>query len=340
MSWWRKVLNLPEKKSKGGDDFTDALASRSERAQGTPSNPTSTPPAPNAGWAEEADGSRAVRWGLRTAVYCVLALMTALGVRSIVFPPGQESPRQQRDPQAQARKDDVPEEAAQQVAARFARSYLTWSHNDSKVRDSELAADLPKGADAKAGWDGNGTQLVAQTIPGRVTQTRPHQARVSVDVRVSAVTGTGARARTVSSWRGLEVPVAESGGRVLVTGQPALVGVQQPVEWTEPEPPDTDAGLGQSTRGAVEAFFKVWAAGTADQATAPGARIAPLGDGMSLHSVDAWTVETGSGARRSGIASVRWRLAGAVLQQSYRVTITQVSAGGVSRWQVWKVTSQ
>jgi hypothetical protein len=337
----RKALGLPKKESAGGDELSDALARKSGRAAGGESEKISAPPdAANSGWAEEEEGSRAARWGLRAVVYGVLGLMAVLGIRSIVFPPRDTAPQQQTDPQEQAQKDDVPEAAAQQVAARFARSYLTWSHDNPKTRQDELAADLPKGADLGAGWNGSGSQAVAQTIAGPVTQTRPHQARVSVDVRVSSTTGTGKKARTVSAWRGLEVPVAESGGRILVTGQPALVGMREPVQWTAPDPGAGDADLALSTHDGVEDFFKAWVAGTADQASAPGATIAPLGSGMAFGSLDAWTVEKSSGSRRTGLAAVTWRLAGAELQQTYRVTVAQVSASGASRWQVWQVSAQ
>ncbi|MDJ0346963.1 conjugal transfer protein [Streptomyces sp. H10-C2] len=342
MSWWRKVLSLPEKKNAGGDEFADAVSARAgqRRADDGTTTPAAAAGAAPGGWAEEEDSSRAGRWSLRIVVYCVLGLMAFLGVRSIAFPPRTAVPLQQANPQAEARKDDVPEAAAQQVAARFARSYLTWSQDNPKAREADLAADLPKDADAKSGWDGNGQSTVAQTIPGQVTQTGPHQARVSVAVRVAATTGQGPKARTISSWRGLEVPVADSGGRVLVTGQPALVGVQQPAEWKAPDAPDTDANLSQATRAGIDTFFKAWVAGTADQAAAPGAKIAPLGDGMELRSVDTWSVEAGAGARRTGLATVRWKVAGAELQQTYRVTIAQVSASGATRWQAWQVTSQ
>ncbi|MFI7087542.1 conjugal transfer protein [Streptomyces anulatus] len=273
-------------------------------------------------------------------LYLVVGLMAFLGVRSVLFPPDTAAPPAPADPQAQARADDVPEAAAQQVAARFARNYLTWSKDNPTAREKELAADLPKDADATAGWDGNGAQLVAQTIPGQVTHTGPHQARVVVDVRVSTTTGQGKKARSVSSWRGLEVPVAETGGRVLVTGQPALIGAQQPVPWTAPEVPDEDTDLSRSTRSGIESFFTAWVAGTAEQAAAPGAKISPLGEGIALRSVEAWRVEAGSGARRTGVATVRWSVAGAELQQPYRVTIAQVSASGASRWQVWQVSAQ
>ncbi|MFH0246371.1 conjugal transfer protein [Streptomyces sp. HK10] len=342
MTWWRKVLGLPGRKPSGGDELADALASRTRRAAEEPDRKPPGKASEALGWAEEDEGSGSViarRAGLGI-VWLVIGLLAFAGVRAILWPPQQQETAPKADPRVEAQKDDVPEAAAQQVAARFARSYLTWSEDSPQAREEELARDLPQGADTKAGWNGEGYQLVAQTIPGEVTQTRPHQARVVVDVRVSTTVGKGAKARTVSSWRALEVPVAESGGRVLVTGQPALVGLEEPVEWKAPEDPDTDTAMTEATRTAVEDFLKAWAAGTEDQTTAPGATIAPLGSGVRLHSLDSWAVRAGSGAHRTGIATVSWQIAGAQLQQTYRVTLAQVSANNASRWQVWQVTAQ
>ncbi|WP_019061424.1 conjugal transfer protein [Streptomyces prunicolor] len=353
MKLLRKVFGLPKKKKAGGEEFADALASRSRRKAGEQPEADTTEDAATAqahaparrpdtsAWAEEDEGSGSVfarRTG-RIAVWAVIGLFAFIGVRSVIAPQ-QPTATPKTSPQTEAAKDDVPDAAAQQVAARFARSYLTWSQDDPASRATELARDLPKGADTKAGWDGHGLQLVAQTIPGEVTQTSAHQARVSVDVRVSSTQGAGSKAKSVSSWVGLEVPVAEAGARVIVTGQPALVGLAQPVTWEEPGSPDTDAALSERTRTTVANFFEAWVDGTADQSAAPGAKIAPLSDGLAWHSLDTWALQTGSGSRRTGLATVRWELAGAELQQTYRVTLTQVSADGASRWQVWLVTSQ
>ncbi|MCZ1021402.1 conjugal transfer protein [Streptomyces noursei] len=273
-------------------------------------------------------------------MWLVIGLLAFAGIRAILWPPQQHQSEPKADSQTQTHQDEVPEAAAQQVASRYARSYLTWSQDNPKAREDELKRDLPTGADAKAGWNGEGTSLVAQTIPGDVSQTRPHQARVRVDVRVSTTTGTGKNARTLSSWRVLEVPVADSGGRVLVTGQPALVGLEQSTQWQAPPDPETDTAFTASTRAAVTDFLQAWATGTPGQTTAPGATIAPLGAGIKLHSLDGWAAQTGSGSHRTGIATVRWEFAGAELQQTYRITLAQVSANNASRWQVWQVTSQ
>ncbi|MEU5430781.1 conjugal transfer protein [Streptomyces olivoreticuli] len=277
----------------------------------------------------------------RVAVWTVIALAAFTGVKSWFFPAQSKAPVQKADTGAdEARKDEVPVEEAQQVAARFARSYLTWSEKTPETRDRELAADLPKGADVKLGWDGHGDQQVAQTIPGAVTQAGGKRARVMVSVRVSVTTTQGKQQQTVTSWRGLDVPVASTGSRVIVTGQPALVGMPGAVSYKPAALPETDSEMSDSTQQVVKDFLAAWAGGNEAQAAAPGAQIAPLGGQMQLGTLDGWTVDAGSGEQRTGTATVRWKVGGSVLQQAYRITLTQVSASGSTRWQVAALTAK
>lgn len=335
MSVLRKILGLPQKAVEGGDDTDPEAAAEIPRTTGAGRADTA------AGWDEEREssGRSAARKAGRFAIWAVICLAALTGVRTWVFPAQQPAPVTQADPQAEARKTSVSEPEAQQVAARFARSYMTWNSQAPQGRERELAADLAKGADPKMGWDGSGTQLVAQTIPGPVTRTGYKRATVLVDVRVSVTSGPPGKETTVTSWRGLSVPVAESGGRVLVSGQPALVGLPGPVDYTAAAQPESDSALSASTRDTLKTFLAAWAAGTQDQAAAPGAAIAPLGPGITLDALDSWAVDAGTGERRTGTATLRWSLGGARLQQTYRITLTQVSAATATRWQVQAVAA-
>ncbi len=343
MSALRKMLNLPPKEPKGGEEGIPAPADHvpeGPAAAGGEVKEARTPAA--LGWAEEEEssGRSAVRKAGRIAIWLVIFLAAFTGVRTWIFPAKPPAPVEQVDELAEARRNNVPELEAQQVAARFARSYMNWNSQAPDLRAKELAADLAEGIDPKLGWDGAGMQLVAQTIPGAVTQVGGKRARVSVDVRVSVVTGTGKNQRTVSSWRGLEVPVAQGAGRVVVTGAPALVGMPKTAGYKAPDGPEADSQLSGTTRDTVKTFLTSWAAGSADQAAAPGANIQPLGGGMAMDALDSWVVDAGTGDKRSGTATVRWKVGGAQLQQTYQVTITKVSASSASRWQVEAVTAK
>ncbi|MEV6421849.1 conjugal transfer protein [Streptomyces sp. NPDC051662] len=342
MSALRKMLNLPEKEPKGGEHKAAVPAVNS--TPGAPADAGAGPSESNwnaVGWAEESEssGRSFARRAGRVVIWSVIGLAAFTGVRTWVFPAKPPAVAPQVDQQAEARRNDVPVDEAQQVAARFARSYLSWSSQAPQLRARDLAMDLPKDADPKMGWDGQGLQQVSQTIPGTVTQAEGKRARVRVDARVSYSVKSGGKDVAVSRWLGLEVPVAESDGRVLVTGQPALVGMPTATSYTIPGAADADSAMSSGTRQTVKDFLTAWAAGSEDQAAAPGSRIPPLGGGLQLDSLDSWTVDAGTGEKRTGTATVRWRLAGAQLQQTYRITLTQVSANTATRWQVSEVTS-
>jgi hypothetical protein len=345
MSVLRKMLNLPDKETKDGEEgHPDASADAAGKPESSRTDEGSgqarTPPA--LGWAEEQESSGTLfaRRAGRVTVWAVFALLAFTGLRTLVFPSDQPVVPAQPNAEAQARKDDVPEAEAQQVAARFARSYLTWDSRNPDGRAKELEVDLAKGIDPKLGWDGSGYQLVAQTIPGAVTQAGHKRARVTVDVRVSVVTTSGGKQQTVSSWRGLEVPVAQASGRVVVTGQPALVGLPEAVTYKAADEPENDTTLASATRETVTSFLEAWAEGSQDQAAAPGADIPGLGADVAFASMDSWSVDVGSGDQRTGTAAVRWKVGGAHLQQTYRITFTKVAAGSASRWQVSAVTAK
>ncbi|GLF98287.1 conjugal transfer protein [Streptomyces yaizuensis] len=342
MSALRKMLNLPEKERTGGEN--KAASPQDYAASEPPADGGKGPSDPGwnaVGWAEESEstGRSFARRAGRVVIWSVIGLAAFTGVRTWVFPAKPPAVAPQVDVQAEALRNDVPVDEAQQVAARFARSYLSWSSEAPQLRARDLARDLPKGADPKMGWNGEGLQLVSQTIAGKVTQAEGKRARVLVDVRVSYTVQSDGKDASVSQWLGLEVPVAESGGRILVTGQPALVGMPTATDYKIPDIADTDAAMSNSTRQTVKDFLTAWAVGGEDQAAAPGSRIAPLGGGVQLDSLDSWAVDVGSGDKRTGTATVRWKLAGAQLQQTYLFTLTQVSANTGSRWQVSQVTA-
>ncbi|MGW1290368.1 conjugal transfer protein, partial [Streptomyces sp. NPDC002586] len=276
----------------------------------------------------------------RAMIWTVFGLLAFTGLRTLVFPTEHQAAPAQPNAEAQARKDAVPEAEAQQVAARFARSYLTWDSSNPDGRAKELVGDLAKGIDPKLGWDGTGYQAVAQTIPGAVTQVGHQRARVSVDVRVSVVTAVGGKQQTISTWRALEVPVARASGRVVVTGQPALVGMPDAVTYQAADDAENDTALASATRDTVTSFLQAWAEGSQDQAAAPGADIPSFAGDVAFTALDSWTVDVGSGDERTGTAAVRWKVGGAHLQQTYRITLTKVAAGSASRWQVSAVTAK
>ncbi|MBB6440062.1 conjugal transfer protein [Streptomyces candidus] len=275
----------------------------------------------------------------RGLVWFVVVLAAVTGVRAWFIPPKASAP------QAPAVKAEAayPDAAAQAVAARFARAYLGWDENKAEEREQLLASVLPPDADATMGWDGNGRQDVLAVQPGAVTKTKNAQARVRVEVLVRPGVEAGPAkdkkkappVQKAARWVGLDVPVAESAGEIVVTGRPGLVGIPK----HGPEAPDTpttetDPALSTQTNAAVDKFFSAYAAGDIDAVTAPGATVPALPAGVEYKGLVSWSADAGRGDSRTGTALVSWSLGGASVEQVYRVTITRVSTSDAHRWQV------
>jgi hypothetical protein len=308
------------------------LAKTHQQASG-PIGPQSPAPAPAAPWVphDEKSGTRALRRFGRGLLWSVVVLAAVTGVRSWIVPPKVHVP----PPAPVKQADPYPAADAQATAAMFARAYLSWDDATAPARASALAMLLPAGSDTTMGWDGHGHQDVLDVLPAAVTPGDQGQARVRVLVLVRAGAAQGAPALP-SRWVALEVPVAQSAGRMVVTGEPGLVGV--PAEG--PAAPrltvaEADPALTGPTRLIVDQFFKSYATtGGTSAATAPGATIPPLPSGMTYNGLTSWSIDAGSGDTRTGTARVSWLVAGAAVEQTYRVSLTRVSSASAQTWQV------
>ncbi|MGI5353549.1 conjugal transfer protein [Streptomyces sp. CA-250714] len=297
---------------------------------------TRTPVTP---WAihEEKSGTRALVTAGRIALWAVVALAAITGVRSWFWP---NEPAPAPPPKVQ-QGPTYPVQDAQAVATRFAYSYLTWDEAKPEERTKALARDMPKGMDTSAGWNAKGQQSVLIVQPGRVDELGDKRARVHVDALVSTPGETGKGKKTPPAeqkWVGLEVPVLYTSGRIVVTGQPGIVGVPTSgPSVTDQNTVDSDVELSAHTQSTVETFFTEYAKGESDTVTAPGATVPPLPAGMTLLDVQSWNVDKGKGDDRTGTAVVRWQIGGAELEQTYRVELTRVASAAAERWQVAEV---
>ncbi|WP_171053413.1 conjugal transfer protein [Streptomyces marianii] len=289
---------------------------------------------------DERSGAVFVRRLGRGLVWFVLILAAVTGVRAWFIPPKVEAPKA---PTVKA-EATYPDEEAQLVAARFARAYLGWDEAKKDERAQLLASVLPANSDTTMGWDGNGRQDVLAVQPGAVTESSNDQARVRVDVLIRPVAEAEpakkgkkatAPAEEPARWIGLDVPVVETSGRVVVTGRPGLVGIPKSGP-NAPELPTTktDPELSTQTESAVDKFFAAYAEGDTDAVTAPGASVPALPAGVEYGGLVSWSADAGSGDSRTGTALVSWSLGGAKVEQVYRVTITRVSSSDAHRWQV------
>ncbi len=276
---------------------------------------------------DEKSGTLFARRFGRGLLWAVVALAAVTGVRSWFFP---DHPAPAPAPVVRT-GPDYPTAAAQSVVARWATAYLTWDEKNPTVRQKALAMDMPSDADTTLGWDGKGHQSVSQLYVGEVTVLQQGQARVHVEALVTA----GGGAADQGNWLALDVPVAQAHGRIVVTGEPGIVGTDvSSVTVPTPKPAEPDTDMSEQTKGVISQFFTAYASGDTSTVAAPGANIPALPQGFTLSSVQDWNVDTGSGANRSGTAVVRWQTSGGTIEQTYRVVITRVASASAQRWQV------
>ncbi|MEU2395085.1 conjugal transfer protein [Streptomyces sp. NPDC007369] len=359
----RKIMGLPEPEG-GGKGLTAGLPQQQKtkkkaKKAAHPVNPweaagaelaarTQLPPAPAAPvtseapaapWVPQDESSGVVfarRFG-RGLLWAVVALAAITGVRAWVVPPTAPTAA----PPTMTTAPTYPTADAQAVAARFSRAYLGWDETKKEERVALLSAVLAAGVEATMGWDGKGHQEVLAVQPGAVTPRDAGRAVARVDVLIRAVQPADPKANPAAPpqlparWVGLDVPVVATGGRVVVTGPPGLVGIPA----TGPKVADvpavaTDGALAAQTKDVVAKFFTAYAGGDPESVSAPGAHLPPLAQGIELKGVASWTVDAGDGADRTGTARVLWALGGAQVEMSYRVVLTRVSSSDAHRWQV------
>ncbi|MFF4320557.1 conjugal transfer protein [Streptomyces sp. NPDC001568] len=328
--------------------------------------PTSNPLPPSAApWAPQDESSGIVfarRFG-RGLLWTVVILAAVTGVRSWIFPPSSPSAA----PPAAQSAPTYPTAEAQAVAARFGRAYLGWDETKKEERAALLASVLPAGSETTMGWDGKGRQEVLAVQAGTVTPGGPGgRALVRVDVLIrpvrsadanpnpsttpapaptpaptpspaqpSSAAQPSASAQPSAQWVGLDVPVAVTNGQAVVTGRPGLVGVPA----TGPKVSELpgvqgDATLSNQTKDVVAKFFAAYAGGDTESASAPGARLAALPQGVTFKGLNSWSVDSSGDTDRAGTARVLWELGGAHVEMSYRVELTRVSSSDAQRWQV------
>jgi len=285
---------------------------------------------------QHALGEGRTRWYWRVAralVVVVLVIVVLVGLRTIFFP-AQAEQQAAEVPQASL----FPTALAEGVSERFATSYLTWDEAKPTVRTAAMQDDMADlDADDRLGWDGTGSQVATGARVLSVNALNDTRARVTVVLSVSQRTPDGT---TAAEETALIVPVAIVGERAVVTAAPVTVAVPAPRRAPAVQAPQEDTSLGRDTEEYGESFFTAYGRDADVSAvSAPDADFAGLGGLYTLDTVKTWTVFEGSRDSRQGRAVVQWLTgSGAVIEQTYDLTLTRVSAGDTSRWQVAAVT--
>jgi len=282
---------------------------------------------------ERETGSRWYWTALRIGLLAVLAVFVFAGVRSVFVPPEAEVAPVTIDPRAL-----FPDAEGAATAERFTESYLTWDEDNAGARSAALALDVAQlDNDGRFGWDGSGKQTAADARVMSMAIVDEKTATATVSARITTAVGED---ETTTTWVALDVPLAVSGDRVIVTGQPAFVAVPAPVQpQTQASSTTTDSAITSATRDYVDSFFTAYGRDDDVSAmTAPDSDISGLGGVMQLEEVVDWTVYDSKGDTRDARAVVSWLGPGDTLvRQTYSLTLTEVSGGSGSRWQISEI---
>ncbi len=271
------------------------------------------------------------RWAARNAgratLWAAVGLVLARGVGDMIA----EDPQQVTPPAAARAAEQFPDGEARAFAVAFARSYLTVDDRrggrDARRLRPFLSSDLSDQAAPAASPRGPGA-AVAEAMVAREVPLGGSRALITV----ACFTRDG---RT----RYLTVPVARDGGRGLVVYDlPSFAA--PPVTGTADAPPAAalDGTDGDEVRDLVERFVRAFIAGQDSAALAyflaPGARVTPMGPGLSVEAVEEVGRLAGGGRRMfvAAIVRVREQASGATYRLRYRVAVERGD-----RWQVVSV---
>jgi hypothetical protein len=235
-------------------------------------------------------GGRWLIWVLRPVLWAVLLVIGFQGVASIAG-------SYLRRPATSA---GFPVALAQAYAVEFGQIYLNFNPATAARRATALAAFLPPGSDPEFGWDGIGAQSAQAVQVAGIDVLTAHRAVVTLLARVNG------------QLIELGVPIYANRGKLVVSGQPALLPppatIIPPSSAAAPQDPAAQAALTPR----LAAFFRSFAAG--DPAAirgflVQGVRIGGLGGAVAFGGVVRVTVPAG-GATRTVTVTVTWRVPG------------------------------
>jgi hypothetical protein len=297
------------------DPGDEALLADSAPAQST--RPASRP--------RRGAGGRWLIWAARAVVWIVLLLIGYRGVTAIVT--GRSAPAPATGSSAPP-AGAFPTTLAEAYALQFGNVYLNFSPSTATRRASLLTTFMPTDTDAQLGWNGAGTQTLSSE---EVASVQVHGAHTAVVTLLALIN----RDQLIE----LGVPVYADGGRIVVTGEPALL--PPPARAVPPQnvTGNTDPTAVAELQAQLPAFFRAYASGgqaTLNRFLTSGSPVTGLGSAFTLGSVESVTAPFG-GATRDITVVVVWQAnsgatgtippataaAPASLEMTYRMTVVR-----------------
>lgn len=286
---------------------------------------------PYAGRSWSGAGGRWRLWPLRVALWSALLIIAYRGVTAIVF--NQASAPQPGAPGGRA-TEQFPVMLAEAYAAEFGQVYLNVSPAIQAQREQELAAFVPSSvaaADPDFGWNGAGQlQLQSEQVAG-IAVRDPHHAVVTL---LATVNG---------QLMELGVPMAASGGGVVISAEPAWLPAPQQISPAATPGRGSDPVAQAELRNELPAFFQAYASGDSgalDRFAVRGVSLTGLGGAVTFDSIASLQVPTG-GATRQITVTVIWQVPGpgqsgvTKLAMAYGVSVDLQSG----KWYVNKISA-
>jgi hypothetical protein len=303
-------------------------------------------PDPGTGGGWSGAGGRWLLWPLRVVLWATLLVIAFRGVTAIVFdshsasPAASPRPADAKVPAGQVPAGQVPASQfpvslAEAYAAEFGQVYLNFSPQTQGQREQLLADFLPASvaaANPNLGWNGTGQlSLQAERVVGITVQDPQH----AVVTLLATVNG---------QLMELGVPVAASGGGVVVSGEPAWLPAPVPVTLPSAVPGRSDPVAQSQLMNVLPQFFQAYASGDSaaiSQFTPKGVSLTGLGGAVAFDSIAALVVPSGGTTGQVSV-TVIWRLAGqtgddvAKIEMTYRMSVVALQSG---KWYVKEVSA-
>jgi hypothetical protein len=287
-------------------------------------------------------GGRWLVWTLRVIAWAVLLVIGYRGVLAIIQGPGSSS-SSPPPATATAPDDGFPVTVAEAYALQFGNAYLSFSPATASSRAQILSAMLPAGANSQLGWNGAGVQTVSSDAVAGIQVQSAHSAVVDLLAVING--GTPVE---------LGVPVYASNGRLVITGEPALLPLPRTANPpATPAVPSTDPTATQELQNQLPNFFRAYADDQTDLSRflVQGAQITSLNGAVTLNTAVPLTLTVPPGGSvRHITAVVSWLLPAsqaptgrhstgpgspATLEMTYDMTV--VEQGGT--WDVQSISA-
>ncbi|MFC4587366.1 conjugal transfer protein [Sphaerisporangium corydalis] len=262
----------------------------------------------------------------RAVLWAVIIVIVVNGVRAPIerFAQGD----QPTNPATAPTSSGFPEAGAAAFAAQFAAAYLNFDGSKPDDRADRLKPFLPEGGERQFGWNGFGRMSAGAFQLSDVEVTDTQNAVVTVFAQSGA-----------QRWK-LSVPVYVSGGRFVVSGEPALLPAGGPAGLPQVPQLEHDATAEGELRPQLEGFFRAYAAGDAAQlqryvvqgvtldgfdgkvnlAELQSVSAPPGGTSREITAVVVWNVATGPTPSPASTSSDPVAQA-AGLEQAYRLNV-------------------